>query len=136
MWHKESERVREDVAVLMKDEQHSALIRFGFSISKILQRKFSKVEVCMVPVYGSTEGEVEERERFWNDLDWVVDTVGIVYMLCVEIRLQGIGVRFSEGREQRLIGLLLLNDLTSYRESEETLRMRKGLTFESSKKVV
>ena len=38
----------------------------------------------MVPVYGSTEGEVEERERFWNDLDWVVDTVGIVYMLCVE----------------------------------------------------
>ena len=31
-------------------------------------------------VYDSTEGEVEEEEMFWNDLDRVVNRIGICYV--------------------------------------------------------
>ena len=30
--------------------------------------KFSKVKVCVVVGYGFNEGDVEERNRFWNDM--------------------------------------------------------------------
>ena len=33
----------------------------------------------MVAVYGHTEGEVEERKRFWNDLDRIRYRVGRIY---------------------------------------------------------
>ena len=33
--------------------------------------------------YSPTEGEVEERERFWSDLDRVVDRIGNGYRLWV-----------------------------------------------------
>ena len=34
-------------------------------------------------MYGPIEGDVEERERFWNDLDRVVDRVGNEYRLFI-----------------------------------------------------
>ena len=37
----------------------------------------------MVVIYGPNQGDVEEREKFWNDLDRVVDMVGNGYRLCV-----------------------------------------------------
>ena len=37
----------------------------------------------MVERYDSSEGNGEERERFWNDLDRIVDRVGNGYSLCV-----------------------------------------------------
>ena len=46
------------------------LIDFGCVSSRILlaKFKFSRVKVCVVVVFGTTKGEVEERKRFWNDL--------------------------------------------------------------------
>ena len=35
--------------------------------------KISWVKVCMVAVHDPTEGEVDAREGFWNDLDRVVE---------------------------------------------------------------
>ena len=39
--------------------------------------------------YGPTKGDVEEREKFWNDLDRVADRVGNGYRLCVLQDLRG-----------------------------------------------
>ena len=47
------------------------------------QVKFSRVKVCEVVVYGLTEWDLEERDRFWNDLDRVVDRAGNGYRLGV-----------------------------------------------------
>ena len=46
------------------------MIDFGCISSRILwvKFKFPIIKICMVVVHGSTEGEVKERERFWNDL--------------------------------------------------------------------
>ena len=43
----------------------------------------------MMVVQGATEGEVEEREMFWNDLDRVVDKVDKRYRLCLLGDLNG-----------------------------------------------
>ena len=43
---------------------------------------------CMV--YDPTEGKVEGRERFWNDLDRVVNRVGNGYRLCALGHLNGL----------------------------------------------
>ena len=61
----EIERVREGVAVLMKDDCHRAVIGFEYVTSRILwvKLKFSRVEFCVVAVHDQTEGEVEEREK-------------------------------------------------------------------------
>ena len=76
MWGvQEIEVVREGVAVLINDEWYSATFDFG-CVSP-------RVKVCKWWVQGPTEGEAEERERFWNDLDWFVYTVGNWYRLCV-----------------------------------------------------
>ena len=37
----------------------------------------------MKAVYGPIEGEVEERERFWNDSDRVVHRISNWFRLCV-----------------------------------------------------
>ena len=81
----EIERAMEGVAVLTNDERHSAVIDFGYVSAWDLQvqLKFSMVKICVVVVYGPTEGEVEEKEKFWNDLEMVVDIVGNGYRLCV-----------------------------------------------------
>ena len=39
--------------------------------------------------YGPNEGDGEERERFWNDIEGIVDRVGNVYRLCVVEDLNG-----------------------------------------------
>ena len=43
----------------------------------------------MMAMYGATEEEVQERERFWNNLNKVVDRVGNKYRLCVLEDLNG-----------------------------------------------
>ena len=44
---------------------------------------FSRVKVCALVVHGPNEGDAEERERLWIDLDRVVDSVDNGYRLCV-----------------------------------------------------
>ena len=51
--------------------------------------KFRRVKVSMVAVYGPVEEEIEERERFWNDLDRVVYRLGNGYRLCMLRDLNG-----------------------------------------------
>ena len=42
--------------------------------------RFSKVKVCVVVGYGPNEDD-EERDRFWNDMDRILDRVGKGYRL-------------------------------------------------------
>ena len=82
----EMERTREGVAILLNAVWHSAVIDFGCVSSRILwsKFKFSRVKVCVVVVvvgYGPNEGDGEEREKFWNDLDRIVDRIGNGYRL-------------------------------------------------------
>ena len=51
--------------------------------------KFSRVKVCLVVGYGPNEGIGEERERFWNDMDRIMDRVGNRYRLCMLGDLKG-----------------------------------------------
>ena len=76
----ESERTREDVVVLMDDAWRSAEINFGFVTTRSLWLKFrfSRGKLCVVVLYGPTGGNVEERARFWKDLDKVICIVGNV----------------------------------------------------------
>ena len=54
----------------------------------------SKVEICVMVIYGPTEGDVKERERFWNDLD----RIGNGYRLCALSDLNGwVGDRVRVG---------------------------------------
>ena len=79
------ERAREDVAILLKVVWHSAVIYFGCVTSRILWNKivFSRVKVCMVIGYGHNEGDREERERFWNDMDRILGIIGNGYRLYI-----------------------------------------------------
>ena len=58
---------------MMNDEWHSAVIEFGCISPTVhwINFMFSKVKVCVMVVYGPTEGEAEEKEKFWSDLDRV-----------------------------------------------------------------
>ena len=51
--------------------------------------QLSRVKVCVVVVYGPTEGDLEEKERVLNDLDRTVDRVGNGYRLCAMGNLNG-----------------------------------------------
>ena len=51
--------------------------------------KFSRAKVCVEMGYGPNEVEGKERERFWNDLDSIVDRVGNGYILCFFRDLNG-----------------------------------------------
>ena len=59
--------------------------------SRILRVKFKfpRVKLFVVAVYGATEGEVEERGTFWNDLGRVIDRADNGYRLCVVGDLNG-----------------------------------------------
>ena len=59
------ERAREGVAVLLGDLRHSAVVKHGCVSRRILW------------AYGPDEAEGEERDRFWNDIDRTLDSVGI-----------------------------------------------------------
>ena len=80
----EIERDREVVTVLMNGVWHSILIDFGDISSRPLwvNFKFSS-RVCMLVIYGPTEVDVEGSEKFWNDLDRVIDRTDNGYRLCV-----------------------------------------------------
>ena len=43
----------------------------------------------MVVRYGLNKGDGEERDRFWNELDRIVDRVGDLYRLCILGDLDG-----------------------------------------------
>ena len=55
----------------------------GTVLALCVKFKFSRVKVCVVAMYSPTEGKVEERERFWDDFDGILDRVAIGYRLCV-----------------------------------------------------
>ena len=78
-------RAMEGVAVLLNDLWHSAVIDFRCISSRILWIKLelSRVKVCVVVEHGPNEGNGEEKERFWNYLDRIVDRVGNGYRFCV-----------------------------------------------------
>ena len=64
---------------------HSAVVIFGCVTFRMLwvKFKFSSIKVCVVVEYSPTEGNVEEWEKLWSDLDRVQDKVGNLYKLCV-----------------------------------------------------
>ena len=78
------ERAREAVTILFNDVWHSSVIDFGCVSSRILWIKFmfSRVKVCLVVWYNPNE-DGEERDRFWNDMDRTLDSVGNRYRLCI-----------------------------------------------------
>ena len=41
------------------------------------------MKVCVLVIHGLTERDVVERDRFWSDLNKVVDRVSNGYRLCV-----------------------------------------------------
>ena len=77
--------------ILLNSMWHSAMIDFGCVSSRTLwiKFKFSRIEVCVVVEYGPNEGDVEQRERFYNDMDRIVDRVGNGYRLCMLGNLDG-----------------------------------------------
>ena len=74
----EMEKAREGLAILLKDVWHSAGIDFGCVSPRIfcIKFKFSRVKVCMGMGYGPNEGDSEERNKIWNDMDRILDIVG------------------------------------------------------------
>ena len=50
---------------------------------------FSRIKVCRVVGYDPSEGDVEERGRYWNDMDRILDRVGNGYRLCILGNLNG-----------------------------------------------
>ena len=79
------ERSRKGVVILLSDVWHNAVVDFGCVNSRILGIKlyFPRVKVCVVVGYSPNEGDGEERDRFWNDMDRTLDSVGNVYRLCI-----------------------------------------------------
>ena len=65
------ERAKEGVAILLNDVRHNAVVDFGCVSSRILwiKLKFSSVKVCVVVGYGPNEGDGEERDKLWKDME-------------------------------------------------------------------
>ena len=72
------ERAREGVAILLNDVWYEVVVDFGCVSSRNLWTKFqfSGVKVCVVVRYGPSEGKGEERDKFWNNIDRTLDSVG------------------------------------------------------------
>ena len=64
---------------------HSAVVDFGYVSSRILwtKFKFSRIKVFVAVGYGSNEGDSEEMDRFWNDMDRTLDSAGNGYRLWI-----------------------------------------------------
>ena len=57
-----------------------------------------RVKVCVVVGYCPNEGDGEERNRVWNNMDRNLDSVGDGYSLCILEDLNGwIGDRMGNG---------------------------------------
>ena len=73
------------MAVLLNDVWHSAVVKYECVCSRILwiKFKFSRAKVYVVVGYGPNEGDGKERdeERFWNDMDRILNSVGNGYRL-------------------------------------------------------
>ena len=67
------------------------MIDFECVSSRILliKFKFPRAKVCVIVGYGPNKLN-EERDRFWNDLDRIVDKVGKEYRLCILEYLNGL----------------------------------------------
>ena len=67
----------------MKDVWYSAMVNFGCVSFRILwiKFKFSRVKVCVVVGYSPSEGDGEKRDRFWNDIDRTLDSLGNGYII-------------------------------------------------------
>ena len=60
---------------------YSAVIDYGCASSRILWIKFRFLNIKDCMGYIPNEGDGEERNRFWNDLDRTVDRIGNRYRL-------------------------------------------------------
>ena len=78
-------RAREGVAILLKDVWHIAMVEFECDSSRKLwiKFKFSRVKVGVVVRDGQNERDGEERDRFWKDMNRILDRVGNGYRLCI-----------------------------------------------------
>ena len=67
------------------------MIDFECVSSRILwvKFKFAKVKVYVVVGYGLNEADGEERDRFWNNMDRTLDSVGNGYRLYIVGDLNG-----------------------------------------------
>ena len=79
------------MGIRLNDGCHSALVEVGCISCRILRIKFkfSRVKVCEVVGYGPSEGDVGERNRFWSDIDRILDRVENGYRLCILEDLNG-----------------------------------------------
>ena len=85
---------------MLNDVWHSSVVKSGYVSCRILWIKFrfSRVKVCVVVGYGPNEGDGEERDRFWNDMDRTLNSVRNGYRLCMLGDLNGrIGNRTRAG---------------------------------------
>ena len=83
--------------VLKNDVWYIAAYDFGCVRSRTLwvKFKFSMVKLFVMVVYGPTEEDVEERERFWND--FVTDRISKGYKLGIMGDLNGcVGNKYFE----------------------------------------
>ena len=77
----EMERAREGVDIQLNDVWQSEVVDFVCVSSRILwiKFKFSWVKVSVVVGYGPSEGDGEERNRFWKNMDRILDRVWRVW---------------------------------------------------------
>ena len=73
----EMERATERVAFLLNDVWHSVVVKFGYVSSRILWIKFklSSIKICVMVGYSSNEGDGEEKNRSWNDMNKTLDSI-------------------------------------------------------------
>ena len=50
---------------------------------EVLGDQVLQVKVCMMVGYGPNEGDGEKRDRFWSNMDGVLDRVVNRYRLCI-----------------------------------------------------
>lgn len=85
-------RGKEGVAVLMNDEWFAAMVGYECVNSRLLwvKLRFKKVKLCIVVAYGPcNDRSVREKDKFWRDLEKVMNAVGNGYRLLVVGDLNG-----------------------------------------------
>ena len=82
----------------MNNMWQSAVVDFGRVSSKILwiKFKFPKVTLCVAVGYGLNKGDDEGRDRFWNNMDKTLDSIGNGYRLCI---LRDLNAWIEKGQE-------------------------------------
>ena len=150
----EKEGAREGVAILLNDVRCSAVIDFGYVSSRILiiEFKFSRAIVYVVVGYSPSEGDVEERDRFWNDMDRILDRVQNGDRLCILGDLNrwigdktrtgiigAFGVPGENDNSRRVVelcaerGLCVCNTYFKHRSLHKYTRLGKGSSWNRGK---